>query len=160
MDDAWANFLVAQVGASAALLGLLFVGVSLNLSAILAARHLPRRALLAMALLLVVMLISMVALVPRLPVPALGAVILGLGVVLFVSGHHIERVLYRSRAVSLPKFVANLVLFECAVVPYLVAGALMAGGLAGGPYWLAAGMILSTVKAVSDAWVLLVEINR
>ncbi|WP_454916910.1 hypothetical protein [Xanthobacter sediminis] len=160
MGDDWGNFLTAQVGASAALLGLLFVGVSLNLSAILAARHLPRRAMLAMTLLLVVMLISMVALVPHLPVALLGAFIFVLGAALFLAGHQIERVLYRSRAASPAKFVANLVLFECAVVPYLVAGALMAGGFGGGPYWLAAGMILSTVKAVSDAWVLLVEINR
>lgn len=43
MDDAWQVFFAAQVGASAALLGLLFVGASLNLDKILAGPLLPRR---------------------------------------------------------------------------------------------------------------------
>jgi hypothetical protein len=160
MGDDWANFLVAQVGASAALLGLLFVGMPLNLSAILAEPPLPRRAWLAMAQLLVVMLIAMVALIPHLPDRLRGGVIAGLGAVVFVSGHRIERILSRSRVAHPTKLLANLVLFECAVVPYLVAGSLLVLGLAGGPYWLAAGMILSITKAVVDAWVLLVAINR
>lgn len=160
MGADWGNFFMAQVGASAALLGLLFVGVSLNLARILAARHLPQRALLAMGLLLVVMLISMIVLIPQLSPRLLGGIILVPGLVLFVAGHNIERSLYRSRAAGPLKFVANFALFELAVVPYLVAGGLMTAGLAGGPHWLAAGMILSIAKAMCDAWVLLVEINR
>jgi modulator of FtsH protease len=36
---------------------------------------------------------------------------------------------------------------------------LLLGG-ASGFYWIAAGVIISFIKAVMDAWVLLVEINR
>ncbi len=41
----WENFLVAQVGASAALAGLVFVGVSINLARILSSGSLPEYAL-------------------------------------------------------------------------------------------------------------------
>jgi hypothetical protein len=40
----WANFFVAEVGASAALTGLIVVAISVNLSKILAYEQLPRRA--------------------------------------------------------------------------------------------------------------------
>jgi hypothetical protein len=40
----WDNFFVAEVGAAAALSGLLFVAVSINLTRILAIPHLPARA--------------------------------------------------------------------------------------------------------------------
>src|ERR1700677_4984867 len=40
----WENFFVAEVGAAAALTGLLFVAVSINLARILAVPHLPDRA--------------------------------------------------------------------------------------------------------------------
>jgi hypothetical protein len=65
--DAWANFFIAQCGASAALLGLLFVSASLNLSQILAYPQLPGRALLAMLLLLTVLIVASLMLVPGQP---------------------------------------------------------------------------------------------
>jgi hypothetical protein len=37
---------------------------------------------------------------------------------------------------------------------------LLTYGAGAGFYWLAGAMILSFVKSVADAWVLLVEINR
>ena len=43
MIEAWVNFFVAQCGASAALLGLIFVSVSLNLTKILSHPLLPGR---------------------------------------------------------------------------------------------------------------------
>ena len=48
----WENFNIAEVGASAALLGLLFVGVSINLARIISLPGLPNRALLALIILL------------------------------------------------------------------------------------------------------------
>ena len=54
----WANFFVAEVGASAALLGLLFVSISINLSKILSFRALPNRAFGALLALLAVLVVS------------------------------------------------------------------------------------------------------
>jgi modulator of FtsH protease len=60
----WSDFFAAEVGASAALAGLLFVAVSINLRQILKFPHLPTRALEALATLLCVLVISTFALVP------------------------------------------------------------------------------------------------
>jgi hypothetical protein len=44
--------------------------------------------------------------------------------------------------------------------PFIVGGVLLLFGIESGFYWIAAGVIVSFIKAVIDAWVLLVEINR
>ncbi len=51
----WENFFIAEVGASVALTGLIFVGVSINLTRILSLTGLPNRALLALTLLLTIL---------------------------------------------------------------------------------------------------------
>jgi modulator of FtsH protease len=61
----WNGFLVAQVGASAALAGLVFVGVSINLTRILSTGSLPEYALQALVLLLAVLVISSLLLAPQ-----------------------------------------------------------------------------------------------
>ena len=57
-------------------------------------------------------------------------------------------------------FLFNVVLLEAATIPWLIGGVLVLYGSNGGYYWLAVGIILAFIKAVTDAWVLLVEINR
>jgi modulator of FtsH protease len=54
----------------------------------------------------------------------------------------------------------NMVLFQLAILPYVVGGALLLAGHPDGLYWVAAAMLMSFVRATLDAWVLLVEINR
>jgi hypothetical protein len=57
-------------------------------------------------------------------------------------------------------FVLRVALGQIATLPLVVAGiTVLVGGL-GGLYWLVAGMIFSTLVALFEAWVLLVEINR
>ncbi|HYB02575.1 MAG TPA: hypothetical protein VED37_20280 [Ktedonobacteraceae bacterium] len=63
--NGWENFFIAEVGASAALLGLIFVGVSINLTRILSISGLPNRALLALIILLTILVISSLLLVPE-----------------------------------------------------------------------------------------------
>ena len=161
MFDAWANFFVAQCGASAALLGLLFLSVSLNLSKILASPALPERALTAMALLAAVLIVSSLMLIPGEPRAAYGVEVLCVGVSSFgliaVFG-------VRAVRVSLPefknRFVVNLLSLSVATLPYLVAGLLLFMGSDAALYWLAAAIVLSFAKSFLEAWVLLVEINR
>ncbi len=52
------------------------------------------------------------------------------------------------------------ILFQVAVVPYMVGGILLVIGWSGAMYWVAAGVMLSVLMACLEAWVLLVEINR
>jgi hypothetical protein len=57
-------------------------------------------------------------------------------------------------------FVLRVALGQIATLPLVVAGiAVLVGGL-GGLYWLVVGMVFSTLVALFEAWVLLVEINR
>ena len=155
MDDAFA----AQVGASAALLGLLFVGVSLNLDKILAGPLPPRRGLLAL-LLRSVLVMGSVTLVPGLPETALAAALLAVGLSLAALGLSVSLGAWRSPATSRFNIAFGCAMSQLAALPYVAAAVVLPAGGAGAPGWIAAAMILSTAKAVADAWAPLVEINR
>ncbi len=60
----WSDLFVATAGASAALAGLVFVAVSINIERILKFSGLPERALETVLLLLGVLLVSVVGLIP------------------------------------------------------------------------------------------------
>jgi hypothetical protein len=57
-------------------------------------------------------------------------------------------------------FVLRVALAQIATLPSVVAGIIVLVGGLEGLYWLVAGMVLSTLVALFEAWVLLVEINR
>jgi hypothetical protein len=161
MTDAWSNFFIAQCGASAALLGLLFVSVSLNLSRILSFPQLPGRALLATMLLLTILIVALLMLIPGQPVVANSIEVLAGGLLIGAAGIAAKmRDLGRSAADQRYYSIQDAAILAIAVIPYLVAGALLLSGAASALYWLAAAMILSIVKSMMDAWVLLIEINR
>jgi hypothetical protein len=162
MGAAWANFFIAEVGASAALLGLLFVSISLNLSKILASDILPGRTLLAMLLLLGVLVVSSLLLIPGQPRWAAAGEVFLVGAPIWAIATRIETGELGRRNTFIPVSVkvVKLLVLEVATLSYVVAGGLLALGAAGGLHWLAAGVILSIIRATFDAWVLLVEINR
>jgi hypothetical protein len=74
----WSDLFVATAGAAAALAGLVFVAVSINIDRILKLTGLPERALETVLLLLLVLLVSIVALIPGQGHAALGVELLGL----------------------------------------------------------------------------------
>jgi len=160
--DGWDNFFLGQVGASAALLGFLFVAVSINLERILSSATLPDRALVAMGLLLAVLLLSSLTLVPGQPPAAFGIEALVVALALIALGLRTHRrAAQQGGADSTIKSRVNMLLFAIAVLPYLAGSiAFIYGEVTTGLYLLAAGMVVSIVKAVLDAWVLLVEIER
>ena len=51
-------------------------------------------------------------------------------------------------------------LVQMAALPVVVCGVSLVCGRGGGLYWLVAGVVLSFVCALLDAWVLLIEILR
>ncbi|MET0429584.1 MAG: hypothetical protein ABW026_13955 [Microvirga sp.] len=113
-----------------------------------------------MALLLVILVVSSLALVPAQPLLWLGEEVLFLGFGLCAVGTVIEWKTFRRSDQPRLMLVFNFVLLQAAVVPYLVAGGTLVASDPAGLYWLAAGFVISLVKSVTDAWVLLVEINR
>ena len=79
--EAWGELFLAEAGASAALGGLLFVALSINLERIVALRSLPGTALGTIVLLVAVLMLSTFALVPEQPRWVLGSEVLVVGVV-------------------------------------------------------------------------------
>jgi modulator of FtsH protease len=158
----WEAFFTAQVGASATLAGLLFVGVSLNLTKVLAAPFLPLRALYALALLIGILVISSLLLMPGQTRFSVALEVLVVGLAAWAGGTFVEIYGWRHLSSSQHRatYLSNVVLQQAATIPYLVSAALLFGGDANALNWLAFAIVLSTVKAVLDAWVLLVEINR
>ena len=163
----WSNFFVATASASAALTGLIFVGVSINLVRILAGRGLPERALNSLVLLLTILILSIIFLIPGQSPHSQGFEVLGIGLIAWILIVVMETRIVRSR--ELPyrgHFIFNMVLNQFALLPYFVCDFCILTNPADTPpgtnalHWMALAFVLSFVKAVADAWVLLVEINR
>lgn len=157
---AWHDFFVATVGASASLTGLLFVAVSINLAAIVKSKVLPLRALETLSLLMTLVLLSIFVLVPGQGRVALGAELLGLGLV--VGGILLVARLHLEHPAEDPWHwkAGPLVVILLGNLPTVAAGISLLANGGGGLYWLVASIILGLLGAVSNAWVLLIEIQR
>ncbi len=157
---AWDNFLVAQVGASAALAGLLFVGISINMARILRFPALPDRALEALTLLITILIAASLALVPGMPDFWVGVELIAVGgVALAILTRLVRRVLSLSEPAWRIAHEWESATIEAAAALYLVAGGLL---IVGGPgdYALVPAFLLSYIVAIMISWILLVEINR
>jgi len=152
---------MAQVGASAALAGLIFVGVSINLAEILASPLLPDLALEALGVLLTVLLVSTLSLVPEQPPAIFGGELLVVGLTgwALVS----ERRRRNLRQVPPPhrwEFAAQTAIGQVATLPFVGAGVAVLFRGDGGLYWVIPGVVFSFLVAFYNAWVLVVEIKR
>ena len=158
---AWAGFFQTQAGASASLLGLVFVGLSINFSRIISSRYLPNRALEALLALALNLTVASLALVPTQSVRAFAWETLVLALILWVSASLLHGHTHRNVEAHLRRrAIAGTLLGQLTGVVW-VAGAV--GLLIAGPSgvgFLVPGFLLSYALAVMIAWVLLVEINR
>jgi hypothetical protein len=157
----WANFFVAEVGASAALTGLLVVAISINLARILSISQLPGRAVEGLVILVAAFVLASIGLVPNQPVKLFGAEVLMIGLVTFLVSSVIQLRSWNAiAAVSTAKQCARAGVGVASSLPFIIAGALLLYGSDAGLYWIAAGVIISLMACVWHAWVLLVEILR
>ncbi len=156
----WENFFVAEAGASAALSGLLFVAVSINLARILSLPTLPSRAGRALLLLLAVLFVATLGLVPGQPRVALAGELLGVGAVVWGAALLVELRSPANPHITRLQRIMTVALVQLATLPLLAAGVSLAVGAGGGLYWLVPFTMFAVMTAVFDAWVLLVEIMR
>ncbi|HEX5500818.1 MAG TPA: hypothetical protein VFX03_16395 [Thermomicrobiales bacterium] len=159
--DGWDNFTVAQVGASAALAGLVFVGLSVNLSRVLALPGVPGRAGEAIVVLAALLFAASAVLVPGQSFALLGAELAIIGLIDWIVIIRLQYVARRIELAARPgSFASQIVFGQLATLPFIIAGVALALRGEGGMYWFALGAFGSYAVAFADAWVLLVEINR
>jgi hypothetical protein len=161
MSD-WGNFFLGELGAAAALAGLLFVAVSVNQVRILALGRMADRGLEALAMLLLVVIVASLPLIPGQPPRLLGGEVLVLGVVTLLGLLPLQRAYIRHvdpahRRRSMQMVVTNRV----TVLVITLAGAvLLWRGDLDGLYLLPVGILMTFAAVGFNAWVLLIEINR
>jgi hypothetical protein len=158
----WGQFFSAELAAAAALTGLLFVALSINLQRIVSVSGLPERAAITLSLLVAVVIVATLCLVPGQPRIVLGGELLVFGIALTIFVYAMRAHYSRSDAAKLspvPVWVsesANVL----TTVPIIVAGVLEILGIPGALYFLASQVVTSFIVAAVNAWVLLVEIVR
>ena len=159
--ESWQTLFATQAGVAAALTGLLFVALSINLKQILAVPGLAAHAGEALLLLLFPVVSGLVGVLPQTSIRALGAEFLAISILLWLMVTWI--LLTGRRAVRmrpLREFLIRAMAAQTAMVPAVIAGCLLVAGNQSGLWFQAAAVILCIVAGVGDAWVLLVEILR
>ncbi len=157
----WENFFVAEVGAAAALSGLIFVAVSINLNRILSIPHLPERAGETLILLVGVLLVASFGLVPVQSGMLFGAELVSVGLVVSATTLRLQR---RVRALPSPEGLQwlrlRVISTQTSSLPFVVAGAGLLLGHDRAIGWVVPGTVASICASMLNAWVLLVEIQR
>jgi hypothetical protein len=150
---------VATAGASAALTGLLFVAVSVNIERVLKFAGLPERALQTLVMLLWALTVSIAGLIPGQSDTALGVELLASAVVLVAGvGWTLKHTVPGARKYQ-PTALHLAIVLPC-TIPALVGAITLLAQAGGGLYWIVGGIVGAILGASVNAWVLLVEILR
>jgi modulator of FtsH protease len=158
--DAWHDFFTAQAAAGAALAGLVFVAISINLQRLLAARAVQGRAIEALVLLLSLLMIGLLALIPDQGETALGIEFIVLGLIMAVALLRVGAGGTNAGSATGRQHLLRVVLGQLAMLPVVIAGISLLTGDGGGLYWIALATIMAIIAGMIGAWVLLVEILR
>lgn len=157
---AWSPFFTAQVGASAALAGLVIVAVSINLQRILSLPALTGRAGETLVLLVGALVLSSVMLMPAGPVMLGGAAVVVSALVwsacLVIHIGAVSQAAGGTRGL----LAARIALTQLTTLAMVAGSAFLLAGNPAGFFWLAAAALFAIVGAVMSTWVLLVEILR
>lgn len=156
---AWHDFGVALVGASAALLGLIIVVVSLHLKAVVGDSVLRRRAEILLGLFATTLAASAALLIPGQSRQALGIelmsfalIYIGFSTLATIRATRSERGVSRDR-------LARFVLGETSAGLILVGGLGLIFHALGGAYLVAAGIVLGVLSALLAVWSLFVGLG-
>lgn len=162
--EPWSDLMVAVVGAMAALAGLFFVALSINVDLIIHQRRLPGRAAATVVMLLILLLAGVAGLVPGQPIWLVGLEVALLGVaVTGFSARALRPETLQGNEPALNDFKFRVGPLLTMLVPSLVlviGGVSLAVEAGGGLYWLAAAFVTGIFACMTNAWVLLVEIKR
>lgn len=158
--DAWHDFFAAQAAAGAALAGLVFVAISINLKNVLSSRAVAGRAVEALILLLSLLIVGLLTLIPEQGDDALGIEFIVFGLAMTAALMRLGSGKLNAGGANRSQHLLRLVLGQFAMLPLVIAGISFLTGDGGGLYWVALATIVSIVAGMIGAWVLLVEILR
>jgi modulator of FtsH protease len=160
--EGWGEFYVGEVGAAAALAGLLFVAISINIEKILAVATLPARAAQTLLIVTSALVIGCFALFPGQPLAALGWEAMAVYAVLLCSGGVQVATLRHFRKADGPLvwLVVPSSVLVLVTVPGIVGAVFLINGNATGAYWIGVDNILALLGTLLGGWVMLVEILR
>jgi hypothetical protein len=155
----WDSFAVAEVGASAALAGLLVVAATINIERIIGIPTVIARLSGTLALFAGSLVAGVVLLVPGLhPRPA-GALLATIGIVaglIVVWPRALRHVEPSHRGTTM--ITTALAVTAAALVAF--SGFAYSFQALGGLYWLALGIVLTFLVGLGNAWVAMIEILR
>ena len=158
--EAWQNFFVISGGASAALTGLVFVAVSLNVDRILTSTGLRKLAAQTLLLLMTPLIMSIVLVIP---IPRawiagvlciIGGALLALG--MFAVGHGMD-LTKESSAIKLLQHLTPTMLV-CLLI--IGGGVSLVVGFGGGLYWLVAAVVFALIGGVANAWMFVIRVEN
>ncbi len=157
----WQALFAAQAGVSAALTGLVFVALSINLSQILAGTGLAGRAGEALVLLLYPVITGLLGTSPQSSFRAVGVEFTVVALVVLAA---VSRILWSARLAARERpryeYLSRVSVGLLPVLAAVVGGVMLAAGVTGGIWIELTSTILCLISGVTDAWILLVEIMR
>jgi modulator of FtsH protease len=162
----WSEFALSQLGASAALLGLLFVGISINLRDVVGSSQLVHRAGESVVMLAGVLAAATAVLIPDQDRGVLAAELIAVGAVTLVVTSYLQRgassdvVPRGDRGPTRGTVIVRRLLGLGSAGLVAVAGITLAAGSGGGLFWWPAAVFVAYVGALLNTWVLMVEILR
>lgn len=157
----WAPAFTAIAGSSAALTGLLFVALSINLKQVIAGPGLVGRAIEVLILLTTVLIVSTLLLMPAQPAGAVASEVLSVAILADVLLTYIHvRAPRRLLQVTAPLFAMRVLGAQIGPIFLIIGGVSLLAQNGGGLYWIVPAMVASMIAAIVGAWVMLVEIVR
>lgn len=158
--DAWSEFNVAMVGATAALAGLVIVAASVNVEKIVRSRSLTARLAAGIAALVLALIASALGLVPDVDERWYGAVIVVAAAIAGVFQGHATRQIMRDPEPAQRMRVGKSVLGFLPIAAYVVAGVAMLLVHPAGLVLAAVGCLVAIAAAILISWIALVEVLR
>ncbi len=158
----WANFFMALCGASAALIGLLFVALSINMERIIHIPYLVNRVAEALLIFSSPISFSILGLVPHQSTWAFGVEILVSSALIWlvITVAECTHVVNRPPEATVKTLFVWITQMQAAAIAPIVGGILLVSGHESGFYWLVPASLMAYTGSITNAWVLTVEILR
>lgn len=159
--DAWQALYIAVASATAALTGLLFVALSLNLHTIIKVPMHRARAREVLGITLSLLVLSLLMLIPEQDHRALGSeLIAGSLVLALVAGKFHLRTFRRMATLRRYRWALRLAVLHLGTISIVVAGMSLIIGQFGGLFWLVPTILIYMLWSLNNAWLLVVQASE